>query len=203
MFVHPALSAQSRSKMSQKRAGDVARISQDPSPELPMRKVVRTGGYVGRCAIFALFLLICPSAVDAADSLSANDIDWCGENLTYYKAVGEYDFLESQSWAMRARVCTHLYKDPLWRYEGADRTARLIDRSAYYTEFEIQKSKERAETGRWSPDVRPLSNGNVIDQRVIELEHRILELEQELKNKHVLIDEQMKMIRKLSQPKNQ
>ncbi len=158
-----------------------------------MRGLLHGFVMVGICTVS---LIIGTNSISAKDTLTANDIDWCSENLYYYNAVGEYAFLESQSWSMDARVCTHLYKDPLWDHEGADRTARLVDRSAYYIEFEIQKSKERAESGRWNPDSAPVEQS--LDDKIMELEHRVMELERELKNKDDLIMEQMKTIKELT-----
>ena len=151
---------------------------------------------LGRLCLFAATILSMTFSFShglrAEERLSANDIDWCGENLTYYQAVGEYDFLDSQSWSMRARVCSHLYKDPLWRYEGSDRSARLMDRSTYYIEFEIQKSKERAETGRWNLEANQMANKDESEKKIKEL------LEQEIENKDKMIEEQLSTIRQLS-----
>ena len=162
------------------------------------RKTYRLGKLWLIAATILLMNLSFSHGLRAEERLSANDIDWCGENLTYYQAVGEYNFLSSQSWSMRARVCSHLYKDPLWRYEGNDRSARLIDRSTYYIEFEIQKSKERAETGRWNLEDNQAAKDNEADEKINELQHRIIRLEQELKNKDKMIEEQLRTINQLS-----
>ena len=81
----------------------------------------------------------------AQERLSENDIDWCKENLTYYLTLGRTDFLKNHQWSMRARVCSHLYSDPLWSSKGANHTANLIKRSAHYMHYEIELSQERAD----------------------------------------------------------
>ena len=146
--------------------------------------------------VIAIVLASAGTAV-AQERLSENDIDWCEENLTYYQALGRHAFLENQHWSMRARVCSHLYDDPLWTDQGPDRKANLIDRSTFYVDFEIEMSKERAKTGVWNPDAKPATEQESMEEKIERQGQRIVELEKLVEQKDQLISEQMKTIRQL------
>ena len=74
----------------------------------------------------ALAISLVSTNLLAQERLSENDIDWCTENLTYYDALGRHAFLENQHWSMKARVCAHLYDDPLVSQEGCVGVSYLI-----------------------------------------------------------------------------
>ena len=151
-------------------------------------------------SIFLLAIAIAMASICTAvaqERLSENDIDWCEENLNYYQALGRHAFLENQHWSMRARVCSHLYVDPLWTEQGPDRKANLIERSAYYVNFEIELSKERAKTGVWNPDAKPVTEDETMEEKLERQGQRIVELEKIVEQKDQLISEQMKTIRQL------
>ena len=150
--------------------------------------------------LFVLVIAVAVAGVGTAvaeERLSENDIDWCEENLTYYQALGRHAFLENQHWSMKARVCSHLYDDPLWNDQDPDRKAKLIERSAYYIDFEIEMSKERAKTGVWNPDAKPVGEQETMEEKLERQGQRIVELEKMIEQKDQLISEQMKTIRQL------
>ena len=103
---------------------------------------------VGRIVLLSFLFVVVPYVVIAVENkLTAEKIDWCDENYQFYQLLGVHKFLQIQRWSLKARVCTHLYKDPLWIDEGIDRRARLVDRSGIYMEQEIENSRKQAERG--------------------------------------------------------
>ena len=148
-------------------------------------------------AAVAAAISLASSNLMAQERLSENDIDWCKENLTYYSALGLYAFLENQHWSMRARVCAHLYDDPLWQSNSPDRVAQLVERSTHYINYEIEMSKNRAKTGVWNPDTKPVSEGKTLEDQLRRQGQRIVELEKIIEQKDQLISEQMKTIQRL------
>ena len=88
----------------------------------------------------------------AEGAFTQNGIEWCEENLQLYEIMGD-ELFEHHKHSIESRVCVSLYGDPLWTYDGADRYEKLIERSAYYVQLEIEESEVEAETGRI--DVKP------------------------------------------------
>jgi predicted secreted protein with PEFG-CTERM motif len=86
--------------------------------------------------------------------LTENDIEWCEDVFPQYEAAGLKWFLENYHYSIEARVCANLYEDQLWEYYGDDRIQKLVERSKYYVELEIQESEEEAESGKI--DVKPV-----------------------------------------------
>ncbi|QUC64337.1 hypothetical protein NsoK4_07880 [Nitrosopumilus sp. K4] len=82
----------------------------------------------------------------ANGGLTKNGIEWCEENYQLYQFMGN-DFFEHHQHSIESRVCVSLYNDPLWIYSEPDRYERLIEQSRMYTEFEIEESKQEAQTG--------------------------------------------------------
>ncbi len=87
--------------------------------------------------------------------------------------------------------------DPLWADQGPDRKANLIERSAFYVNFEIEMSKEWAKTGVWNPDAKPATKQETMEEKLERQGQRIVELEKLFEQKNQLISEQMKTIRQL------
>jgi len=81
------------------------------------------------------------------DAFTQNGIEWCEENFQLYQILQE-DFFVHHKHSIESRVCVSLFGDPLWTYDGADRYEKLIERSAYYVQLEIEESKVEAETGK-------------------------------------------------------
>ena len=75
-----------------------------------------------------------------------NGIEWCEENLSLYKILGE-KFFEHHNHSLESRICVSLYGDYYWAYEGSDRIEKLIERSKYYSQLEISESYEESLTG--------------------------------------------------------
>ena len=75
-----------------------------------------------------------------------NGIEWCEENLSLYKILGE-KFFEHHNHSLESRICVSLYGDYYWSYEGSDRIEKLIERSKYYSQLEISESYEESLTG--------------------------------------------------------
>jgi len=86
--------------------------------------------------------------------LTENDIEWCEDVFPQYEAAGLNWFLENYHYSIEARVCANLYEDQLWGYYGDDRIQKLVERSKYFVELEIQESEEEAESGKI--DVKPV-----------------------------------------------
>ncbi len=104
--------------------------------------------------ILLIALLANMNQVEAAirdGALTENDIEWCHEVNSQYKAAGLKWFLENYHHSIEARVCANLYEDPIWEYQGDDRIQKLVERSKYYVELEIKESKEEAESGEIDP----------------------------------------------------
>ena len=87
-------------------------------------------------------------------ALTENDIEWCEDVFLQYEAAGLKWFLENYHYSIEARVCANLYEDQSWEYYGNDRIQKLVDRSKYYVELEIQESQEEAVSGKI--DVKPV-----------------------------------------------
>ena len=99
--------------------------------------------------IFGLILLF-PNVTNvfgAEFELSMNDIEWCEEVRPLYDKLGLNWFLENNHHSIEARVCASLYGDSIWNYEGDDRTAKLLERSLFYIELELQEGEEDAKKG--------------------------------------------------------
>ncbi len=140
--------------------------------------------------ISSLFLLGGTDVQGVENRLSDRDIDWCDENFKYFEQLGERKFLEVQRWSLKARVCIHLYKDPIWSYEGKVRTERLASRSTFYMDQEIERSKKQAEVGVANPGITPEAKEKTSDQRIFDLEKKVKELEMVIAKKDALLEEQ-------------
>ncbi|MGI0010026.1 MAG: hypothetical protein ACREAE_01335, partial [Nitrosopumilaceae archaeon] len=94
------------------------------------------------------------SSVNAAvrdGVLTENDIEWCHDVYLQYKTLGLSWFLENHNYSIEARVCASLYEDQMWQYEGNDRIKKLVERSKYFIELEIEESKNEAQSGQIDP----------------------------------------------------
>lgn len=117
-------------------------------------------------------------AVDAATPFFANDaftqngIEWCEENLSLYKILGN-DFFDHHKHSIESRVCVSLYNDPLWTYDGPDRYEKLIEKSRYYVSLEIAESVEEAKTGVVDPTPATTSENEMQEDIEKELESKI------------------------------
>jgi hypothetical protein len=100
--------------------------------------------------------LISIYSVDAAtpffvnNAFTQNGIEWCEENLSLYKLLGD-KFFDHHKHSIESRVCVSLYNDSLWTYDGPDRYEKLIEKSRYYVSLEIAESAEEAKTGKVDP----------------------------------------------------
>lgn len=83
--------------------------------------------------------------------IDRNDIEFCEEVYPQYKTLGLDWFLENYHYSIEARVCGGLYEDVIWKYTGADRIDKLLERAQYYLQLEIQESEEEAKTGKVDP----------------------------------------------------
>ena len=87
----------------------------------------------------------------ANNRLTENGIQWCHEELPRYELWGEKVWIEQHNYSIEARICAHLFSDPLWEYQGNDRVQKLIEKSQYYAELEIAESQNEAKTGQIDP----------------------------------------------------
>ena len=140
--------------------------------------------------VMSFLILFCgiPSQGEEV-GLSPRDIDWCDENYRYYQHLGEGKFLEVQRWSLKARVCTHLYKDPVWKYEGVGRSGRLAERSAFYVNKEVEKSMKQAAMGVSNPGMELPEKEVTLKQKVTKLEQRVRQLKAEVAEKDKLLSE--------------
>ena len=130
-----------------------------------------------------LFLFCGNPSVGGEAGLSPRDIDWCDENYQFYQHIGERKFLEMQRWSLRARVCRHLYNDPIWSYQGVGRSQRLAEKSGAYVDAEIEKSKQQAAMGVANPGIQMPEKEITLKQKVTQLEQRVRQLEAEIAEK--------------------
>lgn len=93
------------------------------------------------------------------NKFTKDGIDWCQEEKPRYDIIGEPDWIKHHRYSIESRVCANLYSDPIWNYNGEDRTQKLIERSKYYVELEIKESQEESKTGRI--DTSPASALNI------------------------------------------
>lgn len=100
------------------------------------------------------------TAFFAGSKFTENGIEWCEEENARYILYGEEKWLEQQKYSIEARICANLYSDDLWKYHGADRVQKLIQRSAYYAELEIDESKKESTEGKI--DTSPVNSQNKI-----------------------------------------
>ena len=77
---------------------------------------------------------------------TSNGIEWCEENLPLYEILGE-KFFEHHKHSLESRVCAALYEDPLWNNDDQDRIQKLIEKSRFYSQLEINESIEESQTG--------------------------------------------------------
>lgn len=141
---------------------------------------------------FVLGVVIQPAFSE--DYLTKDDIAYCEENYGQYKLIGDYDFLERERRTIEARVCVHLYNDPLWSYSGGDREDKLLKRGNYYVDLEIQKSYENAANGTIPQEEKPISDLQKAGMRILELEKKVNDLEVKVAKKDAVINEQVKVI---------
>ena len=99
--------------------------------------------------LFAIIILFSnvTNVFSAEFEFSQNDIEWCHEVYPHYEILGLDWFIKNYHYSIEARVCGSLYEDPLWNYKGEDRFQKLLERSHYYIELEIQESLEEAKSG--------------------------------------------------------
>lgn len=130
--------------------------------------------------------------------LIENDIMYCEENFEQYKLIGDYEFLEREKRTLEARVCVHLYADPVWDYSGKDRLARLLERGNHYVDVEIAQSRENAKIGTIPQQEKPLTETQEMKAKILVLEKKIAELEKKISQKNAVIMEQIKVIMDLA-----
>lgn len=133
-----------------------------------------------------------------SDYLTENDIKYCEENYEQYRLIGEYDFLERERHTIEARVCVHLYNDPVWHDTSKYRLERLLERGNYYVNVEIEKSRENAKTGTIPQETEPLSELDKARNQIIDLQRKVKELEMKIDQKDAVIFEQIKVIMDLA-----
>ena len=84
--------------------------------------------------VFGLFIVgMLPifSNVDAATVFYAegrftqDGIDWCVDEKSRFEIIGQDKWLEHHSYSIEARIAIQLFSDPLWTYNGPDRTGCL------------------------------------------------------------------------------
>ena len=99
--------------------------------------------------VFGIILLFSNVNIAVAKEFefSMNDIEWCHEVSPQYEILGLQWFIKNYHYSIESRVCGSLYEDPLWSYEGNDRMQKLLERSMYYIELEIQESQDEAKSG--------------------------------------------------------
>lgn len=106
-----------------------------------------------------------------------NGIEWCEENYLLYQYMRN-NFFEHHHHSIESRVCASLFSDPIWNYSGHDRIDRLVEKSRYYVQLEINESRKEAETGKI--DTNPASFQDdapqVIIQQQKELENKSREI---------------------------
>ncbi len=90
---------------------------------------------------------------------TSNGIEWCEENLPLYEILGE-KFFEHHKHSLESRICAALYEDPFWHNDGQDRIEKLIEKSRYYSQLEINESLEESQTG--IIDTNPAANQDEI-----------------------------------------
>lgn len=86
----------------------------------------------------------------ANGEFTQNGIEWCEENKPLYDILGD-KFFEHHKHSIESRICANLIEDPLWSYFGPDRIERLVERSGYFSQLEINESKEEAKIGVLDP----------------------------------------------------
>ncbi len=96
----------------------------------------------------------------ANDALTKNGIEWCQENQMLYEILSLEEWLKHHDYSIEARVCAHLYNDPLWNNTGPDRIENLIERSRDFVEAEIQESLRESKTGLL--DIKPAELGDTV-----------------------------------------
>jgi len=106
----------------------------------------------------------------------------------------EYQFLDEDTFkiqknAQMVQSCISLYNDPLWTYDGDDRDQVLSDKL-------IEILEEIPIKTNISTDFSNDSQYKV--DRIYSLEKKIIELEDELHNKNLIIREQMNVISNLA-----
>lgn len=94
------------------------------------------------------------------------------------------DFFEHHQHSIESRVCASLFSDSLWNYSGHDRSDKLIEKSRYYAQLEIEESRKEAETGKI--DTNPASFQDDVSQEIIQQQK---ELENKSKEKMKLENE--------------
>ena len=113
----------------------------------------------------------------------------CNDWHALYKFLDEATF-RLQKNAQMVTSCIALYNDPIWKYDDADREQVLVDK------LDQIMSETPVKTNL--TDI--LLNDSQQDyDRILNLEKRITELENELKNKDMIIREQMNVITNLVQ----
>lgn len=133
-----------------------------------------------------------------SDYLTKNDITYCEENYEQYKLIGEYEFLERERRTIEARVCVHLYNDPIWADTSQYRLERLLERGNYYVNVEIEKSEKNAQTGTIPQEAEPISELDRAHNQIVDLERKVMELERKITQKDAIIFEQVKVIMDLA-----
>jgi hypothetical protein len=103
---------------------------------------------LGLSLFFALIPVDGATINFAEGKLTENGVQWCEEELARYELWGEEKWIAENNYSLEARICAHLYNDPLWEYQGNDRVEKLIEKSEYYAELEISESKNEAESGQ-------------------------------------------------------
>jgi len=91
---------------------------------------------------YTFFLILAFFSIIAYSIPVSADVGWCESNKQYYDEQGKEEFLQANDFSIDARICASLYEDPMWEYQGDDRTAKLNQRSLHYLEIEMQANPD-------------------------------------------------------------
>ena len=116
--------------------------------------------------------------------IKLQDLQRCDDWYSSYKFLDEATF-RLQKNAQIVTSCIALYNDQLWKYDGEDRQEVLAEKLAQIKSATPVKTNLSDEF---------LKDPQIDFDRIQNLEEKIAELENEIKNKNMIIQEQMSVI---------
>lgn len=116
--------------------------------------------------------------------IKLQDLQRCDDWYSSYKFLDEATF-KLQKNAQIVTSCIALYNDQLWKYDGEDRQEVLAEKLAQIKSATPVKTNLSDEF---------LKDPQIDFDRIQNLEEKIAELENEIKNKNMIIQEQMSVI---------
>ena len=127
-------------------------------------------------------------------------VEGCDAYYEHYKRITETQYTDANR-STEARQCLQLFKDDVWNYDGDDRLDVLAKRLLELEEISLEENEKELEKNTMDAIEDSMSNFKITEtyKKILVLEDRVYELENSLKQKDLILMEQVKVILSLTE----